>query len=457
MRIAHINVTANLSTGRIAADLCRIAQREGHQVLLCYGRGPAPSGIPALRVGDTPDVLEGVSFRRSAGPKRIFRRLTRRIHNLSAKGGVLMHAGLSRITDRSGFYSRRATRRFIDQLTKFQPELIHLHNIHGYYLHVPTLFEYLKESGIPVVWTLHDSWAYTGHCAYYHFPIEPYLRPEDAPAPHWPEACLLWQKRCNHCPLKKTYPVSLLMDQSARNYAEKKDLFTSLPREQMTLATPSRWLHDQVTKSFLSRYPVRTLPNGIDLKTYAPCNSERTMQDIALFYGLDQLEGRRLVLSVAAVWDDRKGLCDLVELARMLGEDYCVVPVGLSEQQINALPYYMLGLPRTRNVRDLCVLYTAADVYISMSQGETMGMTLLEAMACGTQVICYNSTAMPELIIPQCGEVVPTGDICAAADAVRRLCEEPKDPLFCIGRAAQYGMNLRYEGYLKLYEEMAGR
>lgn len=452
MRIAHINVTANLSTGRIATDLCRLAQKEGHQVLLCYSRGTPAPDIPSLRVGDTPDGTLSLSYRRSAAPKRAFGKLTRLIHHHSTSLGVLIHAGLSRITDRSGFYSRHATRRFIKQLRQFDPDLIHLHNLHGYYLHLPTLFAYLQETDIPVVWTLHDCWPYTGHCAYYHYPIEPYLNEEDAPSPHAPTQCNLWQKRCNHCPLKKTYPISLVMDQSTRNFTEKKDLIAGL--RNLVFTTPSQWLKEQASRSFLGRYPIYALPNGIDLNTFAPCADERHMQDIALFYGLDQLNGRRLVLSVAAVWDERKGLQDLIELARELGEDYCVVPVGLTESQINALPYYMLGLPRTANVKDLCVLYTAADVCISLSQGETMGMTLLEAMACGTQVICYHCTAMPELVIPQTGETVPTGNIAAAADAVRRLCDDPKDPLFCIARAAQYGANLRYEAYLNLYDQM---
>ena len=452
MRIAHINVISNVSTGRIASDLCRLARAAGHQTLFCYGRGPVPVGIPSLRIGDTPDVTDGLPTRRSGAPVRVFRKLARRVNNLFTTAGIALHVGLSRITDRSGFYSKAATKRFIRQLRRFSPDLIHLHNLHGYYLHLPTFFDYLKTSNIPVVWTLHDSWAYTGHCAYYHLPIQPYLNPEDAPDPSAPSQCLLWQRRCNHCPLKKTYPISLVMDQSARNFTEKKDLFTSL--SNLTLTAPSQWLRNEAAKSFLGRYPIHAMPNGIDLTVFASCADERRMQDIALFYGLDQLDGRRMVLSVSAVWDDRKGLDHLVELAYALGEDYCVVPVGLSQSQIESLPDIMLGLPRTANVNDLCVLYTAADCCISLSQGETMGMTLVEAMACGTQVICYDTTAMPELVTPQVGEVVPVGDIAAAADAVRRLCDDPKDPLFCIARAAQFGSNLRYEAYLRLYEQI---
>ncbi len=452
MRIAHINVTANLSTGRIATDLCRFAQRAGHDVLLCYGRGPAPSGIPSLRVGDVPDNPRGVSYRRRGAVKRCFGKLSGRIRHAGTDAGVLIHGGLSRLTDRCGFYSKGSTKRFIKQLERFQPELIHLHNLHGYYLHLPTLFAYLQRAQVPVVWTLHDSWAYTGHCAYYQYPVEPYVDAAGAPAQGRPQSCNRWQKGCHDCPLKKNYPITYGRDQSARNFMEKRQLFTSVSR--MALVTPSQWLADEARRSFLAQYPIYALPNGIDLNTYVPCNSERTMQDIALYYGLDQLKGRRLVLSVAAVWDERKGLADLVALARALGEEYCVVPVGLTEGQINALPYYMMGLPRTANVRDLCVLYTAADVYVSLSQGETMGMTLLEALACGTQVLCYDSTAMPELVTPQVGQVVPVGDISAAADGVRSLCDDPRDPRQCVARAALFSADRRYGAYLQLYDQM---
>lgn len=447
MRIAHITRTAASTGGRIAADLCRLAIREDHQVLFCYGSGPMPAGFPCLQVGDTPDVTFGMPARRSGAPVRFWRRLQCRMNHLSASAGRALHAGLSRLDDRSGFHSRAATTRLIRQLQRFAPDVIHLHDLHGDYLHLPTLFSYLQTSHIPTVWTLHDMWPFTGHCVLSRLPIEP------SPAPDAPPArCLLWQKRCSSCPLQKSYPASFLRDQSTRNFTEKLDLISGLDR--LVVTAPSRWMQETISHSFLSRFPVHFLPYGVDLSLYAPCANERHMQDIALFYGLDQLDGRRLVLSVAARWDERKGLADLVELARALGEDYCVAPVGLTQSQIDALPYYMLGLPYTANPSDLSVLYTAADCCISLRQGDAMDITLLEAMACGTQVLCYDAPATPELITPETGAVIPTGDISAAADAVRRLCDDPRDPLFCIARAARFGTNLRYEPFLRLYEQL---
>lgn len=422
MRIAQINVVASLSTGRIAVQLCRLASQAGHKALLCHSRDHAPREIASFRIGSRMDML--------------------------------LHAGLSRLTDRAGFYSRRATKRLIRQLEAYQPDLIHLHNLHGYYLHLPTLFTYLKRKDLPVVWTLHDSWAYTGHCAYYTTALgAPPLQAVRRRAKQESVGCERWRGGCGQCVLKHAYPCSWGPDQSARNWKEKRELFTGVPH--MVLTTPSEWLRDEVKQSFLKNYPVYVLPNGLDLSVFQPCQDAEYMADVARFYGLERTGGRKLVLSVAAVWDERKGLADLIELSGRLGEAYCVAAVGLDENQLEALPRHtVLGVKRTANLNDLCALYTAADVYVSASHEETMGMTLVEALACGTQVICYDATAMPEILTPQVGEAVPLGDIDALADAVRRLCDEPKAAGDCVARAAEYESGKRFGAYIRLYESM---
>jgi len=304
------------------------------------------------------------------------------------------------------------------------------------------------------VWTLHDCWAYTGHCAYYTTARNaPPLKAVRRRAKQETVGCERWMGGCGQCVLKSSYPASWLKDQSARNWREKRELFTGVPH--MVLTTPSEWLADEVKQSFLKDYPVYVLPNGLDLNAFHPCANEDYMADVVRFYGLERTGGRKLVLSVAAVWDERKGLEDLIELSRKLGKDYCVAAVGLDEHQIEALPKNtVLGIKRTGNLNDLCALYTAADVYLSASREETMGMTLLEALACGTQVICYDATAMPEILTPEVGETVPVGDLDRMAEAVRRLCEEPKDAKRCIARAAEYEAKKRFGAYIRLYENM---
>ena len=448
MRIAQINVVASLSTGRIAVQLCRMVEKAGHKALICHSRDHAPKDVISYRVGSR--VMGGSMPRRH---------ITRWIHHqtdrFSCKANTYAHLLLSRLTDRAGFFSKRATQRLVRQLELFKPDIVHLHNLHGSYLHLPTLFEYLKKNDMPVVWTLHDCWAYTGHCAYY-------TTAEDAP-PIGPVkkrrvqqhtvGCDRWQAGCGQCVLKHSYPASWLRDQSTRNWNEKRTLFRGL--RHMVLTTPSQWLHDEVKLSFLKDYPVYVFQNGLDLETFKPCPSDDYMHQAARSYGLDRTDGRKLVLSVAAVWDERKGLEDLIDLAEKLGPEYCVAAVGLDKRQIEALPKNtVLGIRRTGNVNDLCALYTAADVYVSASCEETFGMTLIESLACGTQVICYDATAMPEIVTDEVGEVVPLHDVDALADSVRRLCQEPKDSKACRERAAEYDMNDRFGAYLRLYEKM---
>lgn len=421
MRIAQINVVSSLSTGRIAVQLCRLSQEAGHKALLCHSRDHAPRDIASYRIGCTADTYA--------------------------------HMALARLTDRAGFFSRLATWRLVRQLKLYKPDLIHLHNLHGYYLHLPTLFAYLKQADLPVVWTLHDCWAYTGHCAYYTMavgapPAQGHQRRRAQTV-----GCERWLTGCGQCVCRRNYPASLFVDQSARNWREKRALFTGL--EHMVLTTPSQWLHDEVKRSFLKKYPVYTLPNGIDLQTFRPCADEDLMELVFRTYGLERADGRKLILSVAAVWEERKGLEDLIALSQELGPEYCVAAVGLDSAQIEALPKNtVLGIRRTGNVNDLCALYTAADLCVSASHEETMGMTLVEALACGTQVLCYNATALPEIVTNDVGEVVALGDIPALAAAARRLCDAPKSAQACMARAAEYESARRFRAYIRLYENM---
>lgn len=446
MRIAQINVVASLSTGRIAVQLCRMVEKAGHKAMICHSRDYAPKDVISYRIGSR------AKARKASKPPRC---LGRKADDLLYKLNTYRHWFLARLTDRTGFFSKKATEKLVRQLELFKPDLVHLHNLHGYYLHLPTLFDYLKKNDLPVVWTMHDCWAYTGHCAYY-------TSAEDAPpagpvqkrrAEYHTIGCDRWQTGCGKCVLKRSYPASWFRDQSARNWKEKRELFTGL--NHMVLTTPSEWLRDEIQLSFLKNYPVYVFPNGLDLTAFKPCPSDEYMHQAALSYGLDQLADRKLVLSVAAVWDERKGLDDLIELAEKLGPEYCVAAVGLDKNQIEALPKNtVMGIRRTGNINDLCALYTAADVYVSASAEETFGMTLIESMACGTQVICYDATAMPELVNEDVGEVVPLHDIDALADSVRRLCEQPKAQEACIRHAAEYSLEEKFNAYLRLYEKM---
>lgn len=405
MRVAHINVTSGLSTGRIATDILTVLQELGHTGLLCYSRGYPPQGVPSYRIGNRADVL--------------------------------LHALGARLLDRAGFLSRMATRRLTRQLALYRPDVVHLHNLHGYYVDIRTLLQWLAKAGIPVVWTLHDCWAFTGHCAYY----------------TW-RRCDRWREGCGQCPQLHTYPASLIVDQSRRNWREKRQAIRRLPN--LTLVTPSLWLGSEVKRSFLGKRPIRVIPSGVDLQAFRPNDEPELQEDLVKRYNLSALAGKHILLSVASTWEPRKGLDDLMALSEVLPEGMMILALGLTPAQCANLPQGMLGIPRTENLRQLRALYTAADVCLSLSHEETQGMTLLEALACGTQVVCYAATALPELVTPEVGIAVPEGDIPAVAEACARLCAAPKTPHACRARAQQYEKRAQFAQYVGLYEELAG-
>lgn len=341
MKYLFINSVAGFgSTGRLAAEKCRELMAQGHQCVLAYGREKSGcEDVPTVRIGSAWDY---------------------RLHGLEA-----------RVLDNQGFGSRRATRRFLRWVEEYDPDVIWLHNLHGYYIHIGLLFSYLRTCGKRIYWTLHDCWAFTGHCAYFDF-----------------AGCQAWQTGCHHCPQKGAYPASLLCDRSRKNWLDKKRLFTGIPN--LTLVVPSQWLADRVKAGFLKEYPVEVVYNTVDPTVFRP-----TPSDFRKEYGL---EGKKLLLGVASVWEERKGLKDFVALAGLLPEDYKIVLVGLTPEQAKQLPGSILALPRTNNIRQLVEIYSAADLYVNPSVEETFGMTVLEALSCGTQALVYKDTACEEVV-----------------------------------------------------------
>jgi glycosyltransferase involved in cell wall biosynthesis len=342
-----------------------------------------------------------------------------------------MHGLKSRLLDQQGFGSVHATKALIKQIEEIQPDLIHLHNIHGYYINIEVLFDFLGQADIPVVWTFHDCWPFTGHCSYFdRF------------------ACEKWKTECHHCPNLKGYPQSWFVDNSRSNYRAKKALFNSV--KDMVIVTPSRWLANHVSQSFLNNYPLKVIHNGIDLSMFKPVG----VDEIRLKY---KIGGDKMILGVASTWDQRKGLVDFILLRRKLDRSIGIVLVGLNKQQINGLPAGITGLGRTESVTELAALYSAADVFVNPTYIDNFPTTNLEALACGTPVITYNTGGSPEAVDQTTGRVIEKGDVDGLADAVNQLLEM-SDGLseFCRARAERlYDKDDRLYDYVELYERLS--
>lgn len=331
-----VNVTCGTgSTGRICTDLAVALKEQGHIVKIAYGRDLVPDSFKdfAIRIGND--------------------------------ASVYTHVLKARLFDAAGFGSKRATEKFIEWVKDYDPDVIHLHNIHGYYINVEVLFNYLKESGKKVIWTLHDCWAFTGHCAFFDY-----------------VGCTKWKTGCEHCSQKTEYPARVGIDGSKRNYGVKKELFSGV--HNLTIVTPSEWLAELLKESFLAEYPVKVIHNGVDTSTFRPIES-----NIKERFGIG--EDIKVILGVASVWDRRKGLEDFLKLSKLLNDKYKIVLIGLNKKQIEILPNNILGIERTENIQELVAWYSAADVFVNPTYEDNYPTTNLEAIACGTPVITYDT------------------------------------------------------------------
>lgn len=295
----------------------------------------------------------------------------------ATKLGYLSHGVKTRLFDRMGLYSKRDTTRLLKRLDEIDPDVVHLHNVHGYYVNIEMLFDWLANHHCQVRWTLHDCWALTGHCAYF-----TYVK------------CAQWQSHCaqsESCPQLDTYPQTICKTNCARNFEDKRRIFTSVPPDRMKIITPSQWLADLVGKSFLKDYPVEVRHNTIDKTVFKP-----TPSDFRERYGIG---GRFMVLGVADPWTERKGLNDFVRLAGELDHDeYAIVLVGLSKKQIKTLPTGIIGLARTDSAQELAGIYSTADVFFNPTTEDNFPTVNLEAEACGTPVVTYDTGGCRETL-----------------------------------------------------------
>lgn len=386
-----------LSTGRIAESIGKLAIERGWECFMVHGARYA-------RPGSCMQTIQAVS-----------------------KMGEYAHFAESLLFDNHGLASRCETKSVIEQIKQIKPDVIQMHCIHGYYLNYKLLFEYLNTTDIPVVWTFHDCWAFTGHCA--HFVTA---------------RCDKWKTGCYECPLKGKYPKSLV-DRSSRNYELKKSLFTA--NKNLHIVSVSEWLANLARESYLKDKDIRVIHNGVDVNDFSPkkvTNNERIR-----------------VLGVSGVWNEEKGLYDFFRLRDLLGKDkYEIVLIGLRKEQFKELPDGIVGIERTNSVTELAEYYSSADVFVNPTYADSFPTVNMEALACGTPVITYRTGGSPEIVDDKTGWVIKQGDVEALAKTIRDVGEIRKEEREtqcnnCRKRATTYfDKDKCFEKYLDLYESL---
>lgn len=386
-------------TGRIAVGIDNVLKEHGCESAIAWGRiNTAPDTVHTIRIGNSFD---------------------QKCHGL-----------YTRITDKCGFASRTVTKKFLKELDEYNPDLIQLHIMHGYYINLEELFTYIKKKNIPVVWTFHDCWAFTGHCPYFDL-----------------VGCEKWKVGCERCPQKKHHPTSWVMDNSKWNWNKKKELFTGI--ENLTIVTPSEWLAGLVRQSFLEKCRIEVINNGINVEDFKPIDNN--------IHEKYAIQGKKIVLGVSSSWAKSKGLDDFVELSKMLPSKYQIILVGLTQEQKSSLPDNIIGLTRTDSVQELAELYTAAFVFVNPTYEDNYPTTNLEALACGTPVITYRTGGSVEIVEKtNAGVIVEQGNIKMLAAAIAEISKKSvmyKKWASNI-KISTLDESVRYQEYVLLYKRI---
>lgn len=400
MNIVQINATTNIgSTGKIMFELDDVIRNYGHNGFM----------VSAY----TNDYTIKNQYCTNSGN-----------YELLQKKNIF----ISRLTGKTGYRYKKETKKAMEWIDTKKPDILHLHNIHGDWLNIEVLFNYIRENKIPVVWTLHDCWAFTGRCS--HFEMC---------------GCKKWKTGCYECQNKRTYPITYFFDFSQKMWREKKKLFSDL---HINIVTPSKWLENYVKESFLGKYPISVINNGINTDIYKRCAKKSKY--------LDGCENKKIVLGVASSWSARKGFDDFLTLAsRLRGDEYQVVMVGLNNNQLSRLPSNIIGIARTNNQQELVELYSSADVFVNPTYQDNYPTTNLEAVSCGTLSVTYNTGGSPESIVdPQ--YVINQGDVVALQKIIEKVCDQPIYTESFLRKYAEQNFDKYkcYDKYIDLYNRI---
>ena len=390
MKIVQINVTCGVgSTGKICLAVSKLLNERGVENYILFSE-------------EDSDYEYGIKY--------------------ADKLSIKLEALKSRVFGNYGFNSKILTKKLIAKLDEIQPDIVHLHNLHGHGCNLEILFTYFKEKNIKLYWTFHDCWAFTGYCP--HFDMV---------------SCDKWQTQCQACPQKGAY--SFFFDNSSKLYSKKKALFSGL---DLTIITPSQWLKGLVKKSFLKDYEVLVINNGIDLDIFKPSESD--------FRENHGIKDEFLILGVAFNWDERKGIDVFSDLARTLPKDCRIVLVGTNENTRQHLPDKVITIDRTENQQELAEIYTACDLFVNATREDTFPTVNIESLACGTPVLTFKTGGSPEIIDETCGMSVAKNDADALREAILKIKDtRPFTEEACLKKSAEYQKEEKFKEYTKIY------
>lgn len=388
-KIAIINsVCGTGSTGRLCVDLSNYFEKNGIKTLICFGRN------------------ENNYYSHNS-------------YCFSNRFEVFLHGLRARLFDESGFGSTRPTKKLIKKLELFQPDIIVLNNLHGYYLNIDLFLNWLANSGIKTIAVFHDCWNFTGHCAHFES-----------------KCCLKWKTGCGKCPAKKDYPRSILFDKSRSNYIRKKELFGRI--SNLTIVSPSKWLDGILGESFFSKTNRIVINNGIDISTFKKHKSD--------FIKDNHLINKRIILCIANIFDEKKGINDILLLSKKLGKDEIIVLVGKVKIRKAKLDKNIIHIDRTDSIQTLVDIYSSSDVLFNPTYEDTFPTTNLEALSCELPIICYKTGGATETVDPNF--VVEKGDVSKAYYLMQKLFN--KEIEYKFSSTNNFSMDIMHNRYLDL-------
>lgn len=398
MRLMHVNATAaEGSTGRLCADMTAWMRSRGHEVAIAYSSGAPVEG--GFLMGN---------------------RLDHKMHALS-----------SRITGLQAYSSRAATEEMLQHVGRFAPNVVHLHNLHSNYIHLPRLLSYLAEKDIPTVLTLHDCWFYTGKCTHY-----------------TAVNCSRWTTGCGNCPQLRSDVPSWWLDRTRRMLADKARLFAAVPR--LGVVGVSEWITGEANRSILGCATIMaTIYNWVNGELFQPVDAEPLRSRMGL-------DGKRVVLMAAAKWSHAKGWDRLPQVARRLPDSARLLVVGAIDRPQPRLSNVIWVGPVVRP-SELAAYYSLADVFVNVSRQESFGLVAAEALACGTPVVTFDETANPEIVGPRCGHVAPRDNFDLLMQGVGQVLQFGKETYspHCLAWAkATFSAESQMRRYLDLYQAL---